>query len=164
MKKLTVEKKSTQNKYLHRAFHISCDLGLSYIASNFGAEGVKEYLTLFAHKYYSPLIEAIRNKGLAPIKEHLEKIYEAEEASDVLLLSMEKQILRARILKCPGIEYMKLKKHNVSCWYIETTRTLYQAIAREAGIDFVLNHYDTQTGAAEFYFRIPEQNVFWDKR
>ena len=42
-----MDRRAADNKYLHRDFHISNDLGAAYIAEKYGPEGVDEYLRTF---------------------------------------------------------------------------------------------------------------------
>ena len=59
--------------------------------------------------------------------------------------------LRVRIDKCPVIAYARSLNQELSEYYIEQTRTLYDAIAQASGLGFRLEKYD-QDGAAEFVF------------
>ncbi len=152
MKKIVVEKKSSENKYLHRSFHISCDEGLCYLAQRFGPEGVIEYLQFAASRYYSPLSDKMSKEGLNAMKTHLEDIYETEEATDALYTELSGGVLHVVIKWCPAIRYMKSRGRTPSPWYMETTRTLYHTIAKNAGYGFALDSYDNDTGAAEFRF------------
>lgn len=152
MSKLVVHKKSSENKYLHLDFHISCDEGLCYLARRFGQDSVVEFMNFVASRYYSILSDKIRNEGLITMKEYLEDIYNVEEAPEALSAELCGETLHVIVRWCPAIKYMKQKGRTPSPWYIETTRTLYRAIAENAGYSFVLESYNDDTGAAEFKF------------
>ena len=141
------------NKYLHRDFHISCDVGINYIGERYGTEGVKAYLRQYVDAYLSPLAEKIRMEGLDPLKRYFLEIYRTEEAEDQLQLSLEGDTLKVSITACPALTHMRKSGHTPSVWYRETTSTLYGRLAQNAGLAFTLEHYDEQSGAASFRFQ-----------
>ena len=54
---LVMERKASDNKYLHRDFHISADNGIEYVGKKYGDEGVKEFLSDFARSYFQLLVK-----------------------------------------------------------------------------------------------------------
>lgn len=85
------------------------------------------------------------------MKQWLEKVYEVEEASEVLHAELDGDALTFTVDKCPVIEYMRSLNQEPNPYYIEQTRTLYAAIAEAAGFDFELEYYN-EDGAAKFKF------------
>jgi len=152
MSKVEIEKKSSENKYLHLDFHITCDMGLQYLAKNFGEESVVEYIELVAQRYYSPLTRAIHQDGLKAIEVYLQKIYSIEEAAETLFTKLEGDTLFVHLDWCPAVRYVTSKGHEMSKYYRATTEVLYRAIAENAGISFSLDAYDERSGAADFRF------------
>lgn len=150
--KRVMDRRAADNKYLHRDFHVSGDLGLQYVGERYGDNGVKEYLRRFATAYFSPLVEEIRERGFLALKEHIEKIYEIEESPEVLKTTLNEDELFVEISKCPAITYMRSIDYTPSKWYIEQTRTVYETIADNAGLGFELISYDNKTGKAAFRF------------
>lgn len=138
-------------KYLHRDFHLLGDNALKYCGDNYGDEAVIGFLKQFAVDYYAPRIAEMKEGGLPAVKAWLEKIYEIEEASEVLHAELEGDVLTFTIDKCPVIEYMHGLNQQPSPYYIEQTRTLYAAIAEAAGFQFELEYYN-EDGAAKFKF------------
>ena len=152
MEKMIMERKAADNKYLHRDFHVTADQGICYIGEQFGTDAVVEYLSNFAEKFYSPLIQEIREKGLLPLKQYFEKIYLAEEASEVLNLNLTEYKLTVQISECPAVRFMKSIGHTPCQWYGETVNTVYRVIAEKANMDFSLAYYEDETGKTEFSF------------
>ena len=146
------DEKREGKKYLHRDFHLLADNALCYCADKFGIEGVRGFLTDYAKYYYAPIIDSFREGGLAAVKEWLEKLYEVEEAPEVLHTELTDKELRVRIDKSPVIDYMHSLGKEPSEYYVEETRTLYAAMAEEAGFGFSLDKYDDATGEAEYRF------------
>ena len=101
--------------------------------------------------YYAPRIEEMKLGGLPAVKAWREKIYEIEEASEVLHAELDGDVLTFTVDKCPVIEYARGLNQELSPYYIEQTRTLYAAIAEAAGFGFELEYYN-EDGAAKFKF------------
>ena len=147
-----MDRRASDNKYLHRDFHILGDDGLRYVAKHYGDNAVKEYLRRFATAYYSPLIASIKERGLIALKEHIENVYQNEEAPDVLNTTLTESELRVEISHCPAVTFMKESGYTPSKWYIEETRTVNETIADNADLGFEMIAYDTETGKASYRF------------
>ena len=139
-------------KYLHRDFHLVADNALRYCAEMFGKVGVCDFLDGYGRAYFAPVIDTFKKDGLVAVKAWLEKLYLVEEASEVLHTELTDTELKVRIDKSPVIEYMHTLGQNPSEYYVEETRTLYAAMADEAGLGFSFDKYDEETGEAEYRF------------
>ena len=138
-------------KYLHRDFHLLGDNAVKYCADNYGKDAVIRFLRKFAVDFYAPQIQDFKARGLVAIKEWLEKLYLIEESSEVLHTELTDKELKVTIDKCPVIAYARSLNQELSEYYIEQTRTLYDAMADAAGFGFRLESYDAD-GAAKFVF------------
>jgi len=147
-----MKRSASDNKYLHRDFHVSCDIGIGYVGERYGDEGVRDYLNQYTDNFLSPLAEAVRREGLEPLARYFRELYETEEASGQLELTRKPGALHVRVSACPAVAYMKSTGHQPSKWYRETTNTLYARLAKNAGLRFTLESYDEATGAAAFRF------------
>jgi len=147
-----MKRTASDNKYLHRDFHVSCDIGIAYVGKRYGDEGVRQYLTQYVDSYLSPLAAAVRKEGFGPLVRYLEDLYETEEASDKLRITQGENTLQVQIIACPAIAYMKSTGYQPSPWYAQTVSTLYQRLAENAGLRFHLDSYQEETGAASFRF------------
>jgi hypothetical protein len=148
-----VDMKTEDNKYLHRDFHLLGDNALKYCAEIYGKDAVREFLRDFAKSYYAPQIELFKSRGLAAVKEWLEKLYETEESAELLSSELSDSILTVVIEKSPVIEYMHTLNQEPSEYYIEETRTLYAAIAEASNLSFKLEYYNTD-GGTKYIFAI----------
>ena len=147
-----MQRTASDNKYLHRDFHVSCDIGIAYVGKRYGEEGVQQYLNQYVDNYLSPVAQAVRQEGFAPLVRYLEELYEVEEASDQLRITEDGNQLKVQILACPAMAYMKSTGHQPSPWYAQTVSTLYKRLAENAGLHFHLDSYQHDTGAARFRF------------
>jgi hypothetical protein len=149
--KTVIDMKAEDNKYLHRDFHLLGDLALKYCAEQFGYEGVIGFLSDYVKNYYSPIIKKIRAEGLVAVKDWLERLYETEEASDLIETVLINDSLTVTVKKSPVIEYMHSLNQEPTPYYVEQTRTLYKVVAEESGLGFELKYYN-EDGATEFVF------------
>ena len=143
--------KAEDNKYLHKDFHLSGDHVLRYTGANYGENCVRDFLATYAKRYYSPQIEDAKKRGLIALKEWIERVYEVEEASEVLHTEMNEKSLTVTVDKSPVIEFMRSLNQEPSKYYIEQTRTLYAAIADACNYGFSLEYYN-EDGGTQFRF------------
>ena len=124
---------------------------MKYCADNYGKDAVIRFLRKFAVDFYAPQIQDFKARGLVAVKEWLEKLYLIEESSEVLHTELTDKELKVTIDKCPVIAYARSLNQELSEYYIEQTRTLYDAMADAAGFGFRLESYDAD-GTAKFVF------------
>lgn len=150
MTKQIITKKATDNNYLHMDFHIAFNYSIDYLYGNFGVDSVKEYLTKFASAYYSPLKEAICNKGLLAIKKHYEKIYNLEGAEFDISYSQDELILN--LIASPAVVYIKKNGHSPSIAYRETVETVNKEICRGTPFQCEMMDYENENGSYQLRF------------
>lgn len=143
--------KSEDNKYLHKDFHFHSDLAMKYLGEHFGRETVQDFVTQYAKRFYAPQIEDAKNRGLIAIKEWIEKIYETEEASELLNCRLLGDTLTVEIEHSPAIAHLRSTGCEPCEYYVEQTRTLYKAIADSIGVTFTLEYYQ-ESGKTKFRF------------
>jgi acyl-CoA hydrolase len=151
-KELKMIRKASDNKYLHKDFHILLSIGLNYVQKQYGDEAVREYIRQFALAYYAPLKERIHKKGLDAIEAHFKEVYEKEEWAGHVSFTRLGKRLTVSIDECPGVSHIKKSGGQVSPLYLETTKTLYEIICKDTGFEFELISYDERSGKAEFVF------------
>ena len=144
MEKLVMERRAYDNKYLHRDFHATLDIGIAYLGDRFGEEQVDRYLAQYVQSRYQAMT-------LQELKDYFVALYTAEEAEDALQTELQGNVLNVKIAHCPGLDY--LNAHGgASKWYHKTTSVLYGELAKKCGLQFNLISYDKATGKAEFEF------------
>lgn len=152
MEKLHIDRKASDNKYLHKDFHVSADCGLIYVGENYGYEGVVAYLTEYALNFYKLIAKEVREKGLSVLENRFKEIYEKEEWSEYLHTTLTENKLTIKIDKCPAITYMLSVGHTPSPWYKQLTYTVYSVLAQMCGLNFTVISYNEEDGKAEFIF------------
>lgn len=153
MSKQVMTRRASDNKYLHRDFHVSADIGLEYVGRQYGDKGVEEYLTVFTVEYYKPLIENCKKIGIKAIEEWLRETYKKEEAEEAIEIISNENEISVKVKYCPAIEFMKKSGHVPSKWFKQTTILVNRVIAEQSGLIFEMGQYDELTGKADFIFK-----------
>ena len=151
--KLFIERKAADNKYLHRDFFVTGDIGIAYVGEIYGDEAVKEYLEQYAKSYYKLLAEEVKKNGLVTLKEYFENVYEKEEWSEYVTTELTADTLTVSVEKCPAVTYMKSVGHTPSKWYKETVYTVYKTLASMSRLAFEIEYYDEKDGSTKFIFK-----------
>ena len=152
MEKLHIERKASDNRYLHKDFHVTADIGISYVGENYGDGAVIDYLSQYAKSFYKLLVEDVKKNGLRAIEEDFENVYKKEEWSEYLHTELSDDTLKITVDKCPAVTFMKSTGHTPSKWYKETTYTTYGTLAKLCDLDFIVNYYNEEDGSTEFVF------------
>lgn len=144
MENLVMERRAYDNKYLHRDFHATMDIGIAYLAEHFGEEALDRFLVRYVQTRYQPM-------SLQKLEAYFLDIYKAEEAEDALQTCLAEGTLMVKVAYCPALQY--LNAHGgASKWNQKTTTVMYPALAELCGLKFQLIAFDEATGAAEFVF------------
>ncbi len=153
MTKEIIRRNAADNVYLHKDFHGALSTGITYLEQRYGAEAVQGYLRQFARAFYAGLTQAIVERGLIALREHLERIY-ALEGGQISITCSEDELL-LNVEACPAVTHMRGHGYAVAPLFYETSRTVYAAICE--GTPFALEwlRYDEQSGqsAARFFRR-----------
>ena len=139
-----ISRKASDNQYLHRDFHGALSIGLDYLEKHYGAEAVREYLRRFAEAFYAPLTAEIKKRGLAALRDRLEQIYRTEGAEFTVVSSEDELVFKTAA--CPAVTYMRRNNYPVSRLFVETTRTVNEAICAGTPFAAELSEYDPETG------------------
>lgn len=139
-------------KYLHPGFHRSMALGASFVMNHYGADGLREYLKQFTLAFHVPLLDAIKEKGLAAVAEYMRWLYTTEEAPDALEMAQTDKNLLVTIHYCPAVKFLKNENFPLDESFACCTSMVYEALAEASGLGFEMLRYDHDTGAAQFRF------------
>lgn len=144
MESLIMERRAYDNKYLHRDFHATMDIGIAYVGDHFGEEALNRFLTRYVQTRYKPM-------SLQELETYFLDIYKAEEAEDALQTCLVDGKLTVKVAYCPALQY--LNAHGgASEWNHKTTTVMYPALAELCGLKFHLIAFNKGSGAAEFAF------------
>lgn len=146
MTKRTMRRKAADNPYLHKDFHCALNCGIQYLLEHYGRQAVIDYLHRFAREFYAPLTRDLSESGLAAMKAHIEEVYATEQADAEVTLSDDE--LLVRVPRCPAVQRIRERGETVSPAFVETTRTVNEAICEGTPFRAELLEYDAETGAS----------------
>ncbi len=152
MPKEIMERHASDNRYLHKDFHNSMNLGLHHLYETFGAQAVETFCQRLADGFYAPLIESVRKGGLSAVRAEFVRCYEAEDASHVLSFKERPGELLVTISECPAVSHMQKSGETPCEVYALTTSEVWRTVCERAGIGYFMLYYAPDTGAAAHLF------------
>ena len=144
MAKEIMDRRSSDNVYLHKDFHGALSTGIEYLHRQFGPEAVREYLRTFTMTYYAPLRAKLKADGLDALNEYFQKMYESEEGEIEIALADDELVLTVKA--CPAVKHMREHDYPVARLFIETTKTVNEALCEGTPYKAELVEYDELTG------------------
>ena len=152
--KEVIRRTASDNVYLHKDFHGALSAGIEYLQRHFGDEAVRQYLRQFAISYYAPLIEAVRERGLAALHDHFAKVYQREGAEARMKLTDDELFIE--LDACPAVTHMRRHGYPIAPLFYETTKTVNEALCQSTPFVAELMEYDHKTGRSiQHFYRRP---------
>jgi hypothetical protein len=151
-----MERKASDNKYLHKDFHIALNLLMTYILENFGSEALKDYLKQFSGAYFSPLKQKLMAGDKDALVSYFRDIYEKEEWP----VRIETVDNRVEICQdsCPAMSYILAIGAKPCLHYRETYNTVYTSLCENTPYEYMLEYFDDATGACRQFFSLKKDN------
>ena len=153
--KIIMTRKASDNKYLHRDFHITLNILLDYLDAQFGRDAVIQYLSQYARAYHKPLHEQLMAGNLTALSDYLTQIYRKEEW--LVQIRTGEGFIEVQQDACPGISHIKASGNQPSPCYVETYRTVYETLCEGTPFQYVLQRFDHDTGACIQVFTKKEE-------
>ena len=86
------------------------------------------------------------------LKDKIRITYKAEKAEDALEITETADSLTVKIAYCPGVKHLRATGREVTEWFSLTTSVVMETLAEAGGLSFQLEHYNSDTGAAQYRF------------
>jgi len=150
MAKEIMDRRASDNVYLHMDFHGALSAGIEYLHDRFGGEAVGEYLHDFALSYYAPLTDRLKREGLSVLRDHFRDLYDREGGEATIELHRDE--LSITVEACPAVTHMRNNGYPVARLFRETTATVNEAVCEGTPYAFELLGYDEETGASRMRF------------
>ncbi len=143
-------RKTSDNKYLHRDFHLSQNLLMDYIYCNFGENALTGYLEQFTEAYFQPVKRRLQTGDLNALLDYFTDLYQKEEWP-VKITSGENSLVIEQE-SCPAISYIRARGSKPCPGYRETYHTIYKTLCRDTPFEYILEYFDNETGACRQMF------------
>ncbi len=152
MAKEIMDRRASDNVYLHKDFHGALSVGIDFLHQRYGSDSVREYLRQFTLACYAPLKEKLAKEGFPALKEYFEEVYAAEgEDIDIELTDNE---LVVSVRSCPAVAHMRAHGYKVAELFYETVRTVNESLCEGTPFSAELDEYDETTGrSVQRFFR-----------
>jgi hypothetical protein len=150
MTRETIRRNAADNVYLHKDFHGALSTGLAYLEQRYGAEAVRDYLWQFASTFYAGVRQAINERGLIALREHVERIYALEGGPIGIIFSDDEMVLEVEA--CPAVAHMQTHGYAVAPLFFETSKTVYAAICEGTPFASEWLRYDEGSGRSAVRF------------
>lgn len=141
----TLERRSSDNKYLHKDFHAALNLMLIYILDNFGEKALIEYLKQFSRAFYMPLNQSLKKGDINLLADYFREKYKTEEWP--VKISVNDACLGIDQEACPGITVIRARGEKPCRMYRETYNTVYKTLCEGTPFDYYLDYFNNDTGA-----------------
>ncbi len=152
-----MERKASDNKYLHKDFHLALNLLMNYLYTNFGKDALVRYLQQFSREYHRPLIDELKSGNLNALAGYLRDIYMKEEWP-VNIYSDENRIELSQEA-CPAMTFIIQKGEKPCPFYFETYRTVYETMCENTPFEYKLEYFNDESGACKQFFIRKEVNL-----
>lgn len=127
-------------------------MGVDYLGRKFGGAVVDAYLARYARGYLRPLAERIRTEGLPALQRTLQPRMPLKRRRRPFIWSGAGTAWTSGWNGCPGVRHIRNRSEPVSPWYSRTTTAVMRTLAGETGLQFSMDAYHEQTGAAAYHF------------
>jgi hypothetical protein len=128
---------------VHKDFHGALSYGIRYLAERYGEDKMRAFLSGLGGTVYKPLADAIRERGLDAMRDHLEEVFTAEGGE--FEFATEDETLVFHVHRCPAIHHMKEHGYDIAPHFCEHTRIVNEAICGNAGCGCSVD-YDQEAG------------------
>jgi len=128
-----LERKASDNQYLHKDFHGALCYAIKYLDETYGQEVASQYLQQVGRENFKPLIDELKQKGLIALERHFKSIFELENGE--AKFKLENDQLAIEVSKCPAIMQLRSTGQLFTNRYCETTVHVNKAICEAAGYE-----------------------------
>lgn len=153
----TMERKQSDNRYLHKDFHIALNLMMNYILENYGRDALISYLRQFSLTYHGPLRQSLLKGDPETLAGYFRDLYKNEDWPVSIELTDNR--LEIRQDACPAVSYIRKKGGEPSVLYRETYNTVYSSLCETTPFEYRLEYYDDTTGACRQSFTLKKFNI-----
>jgi len=128
---------------VHKDFHGALSFGIRFLTEQYGPDKLHAFLAGLGSTVYKPLSDAIRQRGLSAMRDHLEHVFRSEGGE--VESEMDGDTFVFHVHRCPAIHHMKEKGYDIAPNFCEHTRIVNEAICSRAGYSSSVD-YDQEAG------------------
>ena len=114
-------------------FFFGVNATFRHILETYGEEALHRYWQEMGKEHYKFVTAAIRERGLAALKDHWEQLFPEEPGSDVAI-SLDGDVLTLRVATCPAILHLKSHGREITPVYCEHCTHVSKGMCDPAGV------------------------------
>lgn len=146
----TMERKASDNKYLHKDFHIALNLLMTYLYNHSGKDALVNYLEQYSREYYRPLNQELKKGKTQNLVRYFRDIYKKEKwPVNIRVRDDSVEIIQD---SCPAISHIVSKGWTPCPCYKETYNTVYRTLCEDTPFEYDLEYFNDETGACRQRF------------
>lgn len=138
---------------VHKDFHGALSYGLQFLDDHCGEDARNAFLSSLADSVYRPLVEDIRSRGLAALRDHWREVFAIEEGE--IELRDQGETLELHVLRCPAIAHMTAHDYTIAAKFCEHTRVVNEAVCRAAGFQSEVEYEQAAGRCIQRFWRRP---------
>lgn len=114
-------------------FFFAVNATFRHILENYGEEELHRYWREMGQEHYRHVTEAMRQRGLAALKEHWETLFPEEPGSEVSL-KLENHTLTLEVRVCPAILHLRRHGRQIMPLYCDHCLHVSRGMCEPAGV------------------------------
>ncbi|MBN2455849.1 MAG: hypothetical protein JXB29_04825 [Sedimentisphaerales bacterium] len=128
-----IDRKASENEYMHKDFHGTLCYVIKYLEDNYGLGSVEQYLQQVAKTYFLPLTQKLKSEGLKALENHWREVFTREDGKFNISYEDDKLVLVVK--QCPAIAHLKTRDMFFTDKFCLTTKVVNKTICQPAGYD-----------------------------
>ena len=113
-------------------FYFAINATFRFILARFGWDGLRRYWTDLGARYFSPVSDRWKSKGLIGIEEYWLSFFKAEPGSDVEVRRTDAMVT-LEVKVCPAIQHLRANRREIVPCFCQHCYFINEAIAAPAG-------------------------------
>ncbi len=139
---------------VHKDFHGVLSCAIDFLESEYGLQGLYEFLSSLSGTVYAPLVDEMRKEGLPALRRHVERIFELEGGE--LEINEDRQKLVLNVHRCPAISHLRRRGYPIASSFCEHCRILNEAISKDAGFESDVVYEQSEGRCVQKFWRREE--------
>ena len=147
-----MDRKASDNEYFHKDFHSSLNMGIDYLAENYGVDALEEYFDDYVKNVYQKIILDINARGLKAVEDKILDTYAKEKLPEAVETILNGNKLSVKVKYCPAVKHLLSTGRKISKHFVYSTSFVMKKLAEKTNLTFNMISYDEATGKAEYEF------------
>ena len=114
-------------------FYFAINATFRFVLKHFGMTGLRQYWTELGTRYFAPVAEVWKARGLDGVASYWKAFFAAEPGADVKVISA-KDSLTLEVKVCPAIHHLRKHQREIVPCFCQHCYFVSEAMAKPAGL------------------------------